>query len=115
MKKNNKKNDYVTKDYLDKKLKDLFIESKNYTDKRFDRLFKYLDHKFEPLNELKRDFDKFNDSTNKNLDWIVKKLEKYDQEYTIMSAKYPYFLATPIALYETRMKLLKLELHFQKI
>ena len=84
MNKNSNKNDFVTKDYLDKRLK----ESKDYTDKRFDRLFTYLDHKFEPLNELKRDFDKFKDSTNKSLDWLVKSQEKYDQEYTVAQKQY---------------------------
>lgn len=69
MKNNGKKNDLMTKKYLDKKLKDSLKESKEYSDKRFERLFKYLDSRFEPLEKLAKDIYKFQDSVLKTLDF----------------------------------------------
>jgi hypothetical protein len=57
--------------------------------KSIERVLKYIDFKLEPIEEFRKKFDIFQDHINRTLDWIVKKLEKYDQEYTIMSARYP--------------------------
>jgi len=51
-------------------------------------LIKYIDFRFEPIEEFRKKFEDFQDRVLRILDWIVKKLEKYDQEYTIMSEKY---------------------------
>jgi hypothetical protein len=52
------------------------------------RLIKYIEFRLEPIKEFRKKFEDFQDRVLKILDWIVKKLEKYDQEYTIMSEKY---------------------------
>lgn len=92
MKKSNKKFDnLVTKKYVDKKFMNIdkkFKESQGYMDKRFERLFKYLDHRFEPLEQMQKDFSEFKNNTYNRLDWIIKLLTKYDQEYTVLSDKY---------------------------
>ena len=52
------------------------------------------------------DFEKFKDYAEKNFDWIVAKLEKYDQEYTIISSKYPEF-SDKLDDHEKRVKFLE--------
>ena len=74
----NKTNGMITKDYLDERF-----------NLHTDRLMKYINHRFEPIEEFVKKSNSFQDHVNKTLDWIVRKLEKYDQEYTIMSARYP--------------------------
>lgn len=99
MKKINKKNNFITKDYLDRRLK-------SELSKNTDRIIKYIDYRFKPVEELKDKFVYFQDKVLKTLDWIVGKLEKYDQEYTIMSSKYPYF-SDKIENHEKRIKVIE--------
>lgn len=59
--------------------------TQEYVDKRFDRLFLYLDNRFEPLEEMKKDFDKFKDKVFISLDWLVNAFKKFDDEHTVLS------------------------------
>ena len=67
-----------------KKLEKTFA-TKEYVDKRFDRLFLYLDNRFEPLEEMKKDFDKFKDKVFISLDWLINAFKKFDDEHTVLS------------------------------
>ena len=59
--------------------------TKEYVDKRFERLFKYLDHRFEPLDNLIKSFDEFKDKVFINLDWLTGKYNKFEAEHTVLT------------------------------
>ncbi|PIP63192.1 hypothetical protein COY12_01875 [Candidatus Roizmanbacteria bacterium CG_4_10_14_0_2_um_filter_33_96] len=76
-----------------KKMKGIFttkddlkaFATKEYVDKRFERLFKYLDHRFEPLDKLVKGFSDFKDKVLTNLDWLTGKYIKLDEEHLVLS------------------------------
>src|SRR3989338_9320627 len=57
--------------------------TQEYVDKRFERLFKYLDHRFEPLDKLVKGFDELNNRISTNLDWLMGKYTKLDDEHMV--------------------------------
>ncbi len=59
--------------------------TKKYVDKRFERLFKYLDHRFEPLDELVNSFNDFKNKAFINLDWLTGKYKKFEEEHTVLT------------------------------
>lgn len=67
-----------------KKLKKTFA-TKEYVDKRFERLFVYLDNRFDPLDRLVKSFDDFKDKVMTNLDWLTGKYKKLDEEHMVLS------------------------------
>lgn len=77
--KSNKKGENVTKSYLDEQLNKMI----KTIDKRFDRLFVYLDYRFEPLEKMAEDYPKFKDYVYDKLDWLVGKYQKLDDEHTV--------------------------------
>ncbi|KKP61364.1 MAG: hypothetical protein UR54_C0003G0015 [Candidatus Roizmanbacteria bacterium GW2011_GWA2_34_18] len=77
------KRTFVTKGDLKKGL-DRFA-TKEYVDKRFDRLFLYLDNRFEPLEKMKIDFDKFKDRVYISLDWLTNAFKKFEEEHTVLT------------------------------
>ena len=70
---------FITKD--DSK----FFATKDYVDKRFERLFKYLGHLFEPLDKLIKGFDELKDKISTNLDFLMGKYTKLDEEHTVLT------------------------------
>lgn len=77
------KRTFVTKGDLKKGLNR--FATKEYVDKRFDRLFLYLDQRFEPLDKLVKGFDDFKDKVFINLDWLTGKYKKLDEEHVVLS------------------------------
>jgi hypothetical protein len=69
-----------------KKMKEVFA-TQEYVDKRFERLFKYLDHRFEPLDKLVKGFDELNNKISTNLDFLMGKYTKLDDEHTILTVQ----------------------------
>ena len=61
--------------------------TKEYVDKRFERLFKYLDHRFEPLDKLIKGFDELKNKISTNLDFLMGKYTKLDEEHTVLTAQ----------------------------
>lgn len=61
--------------------------TKEYVDKRFDRLFLYLDQRFEPLDKLVKGFDDFKDKVLINIDWLTGKYKKLDEEHVVLSGQ----------------------------
>lgn len=61
--------------------------TKEYVDKRFERLFKYLDHRFEPLDKLVKGFDELNNKISTNLDFLMGKYTKLDDEHIILAVQ----------------------------
>lgn len=76
-----------------KKMKEVFATKDNlkgfasneYVDKRFERLFKYLDHRFEPLDNLVREFADFKDKVLTDLDWLMGKYTKFEDEHIVLT------------------------------
>lgn len=79
------KRTFVTKGDLKEGL-DKFA-TKEYVDKRFERLFKYLDQRFEPLDRLVNGFDEFKDKVLINLDWLTGKYKKFEEEHTVLTGQ----------------------------
>ena len=74
---------FVTKNDLKKGL-DRFA-TKEYVDKRFERLFKYLDYRFQPLDKLVKDIDELNNKISTNLDFLMGKYTKFEDEHTVLT------------------------------
>ncbi len=77
------KRTFVTKGDLKKGLGR--FATKEYVDKRFERLFKYLDQRFEPLDKLVNGFDEFKNKVLTNLDWLTGKYKKFEEEHTVLT------------------------------
>ncbi len=77
------KRTFVTKGDLKKGLGR--FATKEYVDKRFERLFKYLDQRFEPLDKLVNGFNEFKDKVLTNLDWLTGKYRKFEEEHTVLT------------------------------
>lgn len=76
MKKQIVKNNYLTKDYLDKRL---------------DKVIKYIDLRFEAVDEKLKKLDTVDERLNrimKQLDWLVGEYKKFDEEHMILTNKY---------------------------
>ncbi|OGK09805.1 hypothetical protein A2767_03475 [Candidatus Roizmanbacteria bacterium RIFCSPHIGHO2_01_FULL_35_10] len=71
-----------------------------------DKLTDYVNFRLENFDKLQDEFLKHKDFVTNNLDWLVKAYVKYEQEYTIMSAKYIEFSDRLNAL-EEKIKLLE--------
>ncbi len=54
-------------------------------DRRFDRLMLYLDHRFEPLEAMAKDYPIFKDSVLHSLEWLVDKQKESEVEQDILS------------------------------
>ncbi len=80
--KKNKRNELVTKDHLDEKFKE-------FTREFWNRLEKYLDFRFEPYERMRIDFYSFKDKMERNIDWLMGKIQKFDQTFSIWDARFP--------------------------
>lgn len=67
-----------------KKLKKVFA-TQEYVDKRFERLFKYLDYRLEPLDKLVKDIDELNNKISTDLDFLIGKYTKFEDEHAVLT------------------------------
>lgn len=74
MKKTNKKDELVTKGYLEEQF-----------NKLFNRLIIYLDHRFEPLEREMEKNAKFREFAADKLDWLTGKYQKFEEEHMILT------------------------------
>lgn len=78
--KKSKSDDLVSKKHLDKRLKKVTDELVNYINLRLEP----IDLKLLKLNSIDQRLDKI----LINLDWLVGKYKKFDEEHTILTGKY---------------------------
>ncbi|OGK17837.1 hypothetical protein A3G67_02825 [Candidatus Roizmanbacteria bacterium RIFCSPLOWO2_12_FULL_40_12] len=90
---------FVTKDYLDKRLDD-----------RFDRFEKYMDYRFQTIEEILKELLKFNDFATDKLDWLVGKYQKFEDERMILTTQYSS-VNKRLDVHETDVKILKKKIH----
>lgn len=64
------------------------IATEEYVDKRFDRLFVYLDSRFEPLEQAVKELLEFKDSVLTKLDKLISIFSRLDQEQVVNSHQY---------------------------
>jgi uncharacterized coiled-coil DUF342 family protein len=57
-------------------------------DKRFIRVLDVIDDLREELRDFKKEMREFRDQTNKTLDWLVGAFKKFDEEHSILTARY---------------------------
>ncbi len=73
------------------KLKKVFVTKQELKETE-NRLIKYIDYKTDRLESailaLSKEFSEFKEQTNKTLDWLVGAFKKFDEEHTILSARY---------------------------
>ena len=73
------------------KLKKVFV-TKQELKLEIDRVIKYVDYKTDRLEKailtLSKELAEFKEHTNKTLDWLVGAFKKFDEEHTILSARY---------------------------
>ena len=91
------------------KLKQIFVtkqelkleidRANNYTEKLFMALTK-------DLSDFKNEMREFRDRTNKTLDWLVGAFKKFDEEHSILTARYSTIGKT-IDNHETRITVLE--------
>lgn len=87
------KNNLLTKEYLDKKLRNFATKSDfdkldEKIDKVKDGLIFYIDEKLKPLEEMGKSFFEFKDSVLATLDKLVGMFEKFDQERIVASHQF---------------------------
>jgi hypothetical protein len=80
-------NRLVTKEYLDKKI--AYFMTRDDLNNYDKRLKIYLEARFRPLEEMRLDFHDFKEKVLKSLDWLVGKFQKFEDELTILTGKYP--------------------------
>jgi predicted nucleic acid-binding Zn-ribbon protein len=81
--------DELRKDFATKKeLKGEIDRANEYTDKLFLNLYEAIKTLSNELTEFKNEMKEFKEQTNKNLDWLVGAFKKFDEEHTILSARY---------------------------
>ena len=79
-KKQQDKNELVTKRYLDGALKRKINESESRLNKRIDRVMKYIDFKLEPIEKFITEFQDFKNKVFEKFDWLMRKYTKLDDE-----------------------------------
>ncbi len=60
-------------------------DSERRLNKRMDRMLKYLDFRFKPLEEMSRDFFDFKSKIFDRLDWLIGRYQKFEDEYTVQA------------------------------
>lgn len=51
-------------------------------------LIMYIDTRFEPFEEMRKDFYSFKDQVLSTLDWLVSAFKKFDKEHTVLTYRY---------------------------
>ena len=95
MKKIKQKDELVTKEYLELRL-----------DKHTASIIKYIDHRLEPFEEMRKDYYEFKDSVLKSLDWLVGAFKKFNEEHTILMGTYTE-VNTKLDNHKTRITVLE--------
>ena len=71
---------YVTKAYLDKRIRHL--------DKRIDAVIEYIKFELQPIKEFRKEFNDFKERVSVALDQLLAGFKKFDEEHTILSGRY---------------------------
>ena|SRR3990167_1468027 len=91
------------------KLKKVFV-TKQELKSEIDRVIKYVDYKTDRLENsilrLTKEFNEFKEQTAKSLDWLVGAFKKFDEEHSILTARYSTIGKT-IDNHETRITTLE--------
>ena len=70
IKKQSKRNNLVTEDYLNKKT---------------DAIIEYIDYRLNPIEKFREEFTSFKNQVLKSLDWLVGAFKKFSEEHTVLS------------------------------
>ena len=60
-------------------------ESENRLNQRIDRMQQYIDFKLKPAEDMSKDYQQFKNKVFDRFDWIISKLQKFEQEFIIQN------------------------------